>query len=285
MNNDRDNRATELSVSLNAKIDHLNALRDALNHGDDLAIYKLINAKHFNEIMQPAEPVDDKYDVSLLVKDLQSELSHYLSEGLINYLGQNYPFFYYNEYQFGHFRIFFGNWWDHKLFGELDVLNVKFEFNEVELDKLGRSFELEAENKTFYSDEIMSITDKSQEIQSLIDEKDERDAMKADLKVAIRENESGITMPWDAARVKAEHTQLTNQYKHLVAEDEAASEGAKQIKQNEARILELNKEDTIISYEKQSIRDCFQNFNNFMDTQSGLYADYMQSLGGDNHEG
>ncbi|UQS86662.1 hypothetical protein MOO44_07195 [Nicoliella spurrieriana] len=290
MNNDRiESSADQLKTSLNAKIYHLNALRDALRHHDDLTIYQSINAERFNSIMQPKKPVDDKYDVSLIVSDIQPELSHYLSDQLIDYLGMEFPFFYYNEYENGRFRMYFGNWWDHKLFGELDVLNVRFEFNDVELNKLGQSFKLEAENKTYYSDDIMEITNESQKLQTLIDSKTDRDAIKSQLKVAIRENESGFTMPWDAAKVKEEHTSLTDQYKQLVAEDDQAAAGAKQIKKNESKILELNKEDTIISYEKQSIRDKFQNFGRFMEVQSNLYYDYMQYLathkGGSHDEG
>ncbi|MHA8262905.1 hypothetical protein ACYATO_04160 [Lactobacillaceae bacterium Melli_B3] len=279
MNNDSlDASAEELGNSLDAKIDHLNALRDALRKKDDLAIYRLINAKRFNELIKPEHPEDDQYDISLMISDLKDELSHYLSDRLIDYLGNAYPFFYYNEYQFGRFRIYFGNWWDHKLFGELDVLNVQFDFNDEELNRLGHSFKLEAENKTFYSDDILAITDENQQLQTLIDSQADRDVKKDDLRTALRENEAKSPMPWDAGKVKEEHQQLSDRYQDLVSEDEQAVDAKRAIKQNEAKILDLNKEDTIISYEKQSIRDTFKNFSNFMDVQDHLYYDYLSHL-------
>ncbi|MEJ6400554.1 hypothetical protein [Nicoliella lavandulae] len=270
--------ADKLGDNLNAKIKYLNSLRNALFANDDLEIYRLINVKRYNEIMKPTHPIDNKYDISLMIEDLQDDLSHYLCEKLISYLGKKYPFLYYYEYRFGHFRIYFGNWWDHKLFGELDVLNVKFDFDPDELNKLSKSFELEAENKTFYSDTINDITNDSQRVQSLIDAQPQRDARKEELKIALQKNESKSTMPWEIGRVKQEHKRLADEYRKIVSIDEQANNGLQLIKSNEAKILELNKEDMIISYEKQSIRDSFQNFQKFIDMQSHLYFDYLNYL-------
>lgn len=56
-------------------------------------------------------------------------------------------FFTFEETGIGQFQFFFGNWWGRRLFGTLDILNVSFEFDEVEYQKLAKSFALEEENK------------------------------------------------------------------------------------------------------------------------------------------
>ena len=50
------------------------------------------------------------------------------------------------------------------------------------------------------------------------------------------------------------------------------------IKDNEKKILALSKEDTLISYEMQSIVAKFGTFDGFEEKNDALYRDYITSL-------
>ena len=137
--------ATEnLTQAILAKVTYLNTLEEAVKKQDDRQVYQLIDAKRYaREILQDKEAELDLANEKLIV-DIYPKLSAYLSENLVDYLREMYPFFYFEEVSLGYFQFYFGNWWGRRLFGTLDVLNVKFEFNEAEYHKLAKAFELEA---------------------------------------------------------------------------------------------------------------------------------------------
>ena len=65
-------------------------------------------------------------------------------------------------------------------------------------------------------------------------------------------------------------------------EDEAEeARGAKaKIKENNQEVLELSKENTILSYEQKSILDVFGSFEDFELANRNLYANYLKHLSG-----
>ncbi|MGO3118555.1 MAG: exonuclease SbcC, partial [Levilactobacillus brevis] len=197
---------------------------------------------------------------------------------LIDYLGHIYPFFYYEEYTTGLFHIYFGNWWDRRLFGDLDVINVQFQFDETEYQKLRDSFALEAQNQRLNTAKIESISAQSEELQQLVNAQTQRDNQKAELREQLKENSSKSSMPWDSGKLKEERQAIIDQLTKLADEDERALNAHKTIKENDDRILVLSKEDTILNYEKQSIRDAFDDFEHFEAHNASLYADYINSL-------
>ena len=60
--------------------------------------------------------------------------------------------------------------------------------------------------------------------------------------------------------------------------DEKAGNAYRQIRENEEKILALSKEDTLMSYEKQSIVAKFGSFENFEAHNAALYRNYIADL-------
>ncbi len=168
----------QLDSSLTQKIKYLQTLQSALHEHDDRQIYELIDKPRYDREVKKSRSTTKTQNLADLVANDHEQLSHYLSENLIDYLGKTYPFFYYDEVRNGEFDIYFGNWWDRRKFGKLDVLNVAFEFDETEYGKLKRSFELDALNQRYNTDNIAEISANSAQLQKLIDGQDERDQLK-----------------------------------------------------------------------------------------------------------
>lgn len=268
----------QLDLSISQKINYLQTLQAALHDGDDRQIYELIDKTRYDREVKKSRSTTQTRELSGLVSDVHDELSHYLSQNLIDYLGKTYPFFYYDEVTSGQFDIYFGNWWDRRLFGQLDVLNVAFEFDETEYGKLKRTFDLEPLHQRYNTDNIAEITAKSAELQKLITQQDDRDRQKDDLRQQLKDVSSKSTLPWDSGKVKEERQGLVDQLSQLADEDEAAMNANKQIKDNDEQILELSKEDTILNYEKQSIQQTFDDFSHFESHNQSLYTDYLTNL-------
>ena len=129
------------------KVSFLRQVDEAVKDHHDKKIYQLLDNQRYAKEIEHREQQPNNQSVMSLVDDITNYLSNFLSIKLIDYLGKKYPFFYYEEYETGHYRIYFGNWWDRREFGELDVLNVRFLFNDDEYDKLKKTFELSRDNK------------------------------------------------------------------------------------------------------------------------------------------
>ncbi|WP_246147453.1 exonuclease SbcC [Secundilactobacillus folii] len=268
----------QLDSSITQKINYLQTLQDALHDRDDRQIYELIDNTRYAREIKKSRSTTQTQNLADLVADDHPQLSHYLSQNLIEYLGKTYPFFYYDEVQDGEFDIYFGNWWDRRLFGQLDVLNVAFKFDETEYNKLKRTFELDSANQRYNTENIAQITAKSAELQKLIDQQDERDHQKESLRDQLKEISQRSTLPWDSGKVKEERQTIVDQLSKLADDDEAAINANKQIKENDEQILTLSKEDTILTYEKQSIQKSFEDFSHFESHNLSLYADYLNNL-------
>lgn len=268
----------QLDTSITQKIHYLQTLQQALHERDDRQIYELIDKTRYDREIKKSRATTQTQDLATLVSEDHDQLSHYLSQNLIEYLGKTYPFFYYDEVQDGHFDIYFGNWWDRRLFGKLDVLNVAFEFDETEYEKLKTTFELASQNQRYNTNNIAEITEKSAALQRLIDQQTERDHQKDDLRRQLKEISAKSTLPWDSGKVKEERQQVVDQLSQLADEDEAAINSNKQIKEYDDQILVLSKEDTILNYEKQSIQQTFEDFTHFESHNQSLYTDYLTNL-------
>lgn len=275
-----------LKASLNGKLEYLNDLQNSIESGNDLHVYQLINNQRYLDQFSGddiASSSTEAYDFSL-AEDLTAELSHHLSYKLIDFLGKEYPFFYYHEYELGQFDIYFGNWWDHRLFGKLDVINVAFEFNEEEYDKLAQSFRLEANNQQVNAPQMHHLADDTERLNQLVAEQDQRDAQKRQLQDQLRDYDNKSAMPWESARVKEEKQELENQLQSLLNLDQQAADASKQIKKNETEILKLSKEETILGFERQSIKQIFGSFEDFTKSNDQLYQKYLRSLGDNTDE-
>lgn len=269
---------TILSSALKQKMDYLNDLNESITKGDDLKAYELIDPNRYATEANGETLSEAKPDHFSLAADLNAQLSHHLSNKLIDYLGKAYPFFYYHEYELGKFHIYFGNWWDHRMFGDLDPINVRFNFSEEEYQILAKSFQLELENSRVNDAEMRQLGEENEKLTQLIEDQDKRDRRKEEIRKQLKENEEKSPMPWEAGKVKEEHQQLSDALLELTNIDEQASNSRPKIKANENKILALSKEETILNLEKQNIRASFGSFDAFNENNRNLYAKYIQNL-------
>ncbi len=265
---------------ITGKISFLRQVEEAVKSHHDKKIYQLLDNQRYAKEIEHREQQPNNQSVMGLVDDITNYLSNFLSVNLIDYLGRKYPFFYYEEYETGHYRIYFGNWWDRREFGELDVLNVRFVFNEEEYDKLKKTFELAHDNKRFNSDKIDKISAENDRLQDLIDHQREREEKRSKLQEQLKDisSHSGI---WESSKNKESRQNLVDALQELEDEEEESRTAAQTIKDNEQVVLSLSKENTILSYEQKSIIDTFGSFEDFELANRNLYANYIKSLSDD----
>lgn len=266
----------KLKQSLSGKIAYLNALQDAVDQQDDRLTYELLDPERYHtEISSTNEAAKSGY--FSLVDDVRSQIAHYLSYQLIDYLAEIYPFFYYREIAEGEFKILFGNWWDRREFGYLDVLNLEFQFDKDEYQKLSGTFQLDANNKHLNTESIAKISEENKQLETLLSNQDQRDSRKAQLRDQLADTSSNSSF-WESGKVKEERQALKDELTKLTEEDQKAADARNTMKSNEDRILALSKEDTILSYEKQAIKQAFGSFESFTNHSKKLYSDYLTSL-------
>lgn len=258
------------------KVSFLRQVDEAVKDHHDKKIYQLLDNQRYAKEIEHREQQPNNQSVMSLVDDI----TNYLSIKLIDYLGKKYPFFYYEEYETGHYRIYFGNWWDRREFGELDVLNVRFLFNDDEYDKLKKTFELSRDNKRYNSDKIDKISAENDRLQDLIDHQREREEQRTKLQEQLKDvsSRSGI---WESTKNKESRQSLVDALQKLEDEEEESRTAAQTIKDNEQMVLSLSKENTILSYEQKSILDTFGSFEDFELANRNLYANYIKSLSDD----
>lgn len=276
---DHEQATNSLTKAILDKIEYLKKFEEAVENQDDRLVYQLIDAKRYAQEILRQEDLEDVNDMhEHLVRDSYAKISDYLSKNLVAYLHEMYPFFYFEEIAVGQYQFFFGNWWGRRLFGTLDVLNVEFNFDEVEYQKLATAFALEKENKRLNSDQIEQLSQNSDELQALIDQQDERDRKKDEIRQEIKRTSQEKVMPWESSKLKESKQRLIDELSHLSEIDEQASDAYRQIRENEEKVLALSKEDTLIGYEKQSIVAKFGSFENFEAHNTALYRNYIADL-------
>lgn len=286
-NEEHGNKAVDISKLIEhrvaTKVKYLQELNQAVAAHHDREIYRLLDNRRYAKEIEHREQQPNDEGVMSLVDDLADQLSNYLSVKLIKYLGQAYPFFYYEEYQTGHYRIYFGNWWDRRQFGELDVLNVRFSFDQAEYEKLAKSFELARKNKRYNSDRIEKISEQNDHLQALIDNQAAREQRRQSIETQLEEVNSRSSI-FESSKNKETRQELVDQLQKIEDEEQEARTANKTIRENDQVVLSLSKENTILSYEQKSIVDTFGSFEDFELANRNLYADYLASLAGGKQE-
>lgn len=286
-NEEHGNKAVDISTLIEhrvaTKVKYLQELNQAVAAHHDREIYRLLDNRRYAKEIEHQEQQPNDEGVMSLVDDLADQLSNYLSVKLIKYLGQAYPFFYYEEYQTGHYRIYFGNWWDRRQFGELDVLNVRFSFDQAEYEKLAKSFELARKNKRYNSDRIEKISEQNDHLQALIDNQAAREQRRQSIETQLEEVNSRSSI-FESSKNKETRQKLVDQLQKIEDEEQEARTANKTIRENDQVVLSLSKENTILSYEQKSIVDTFGSFEDFELANRNLYADYLASLAGGKQE-
>ena len=172
-----------------------------------------------------------------------------------------------------------GKTWILKEFGRQYYENTAyFNFDENEYQKLARSFEFEAENKRLNTDTIERLSQENDELQELLDSQSNREAEKERMRKKLKQLNQEKVMPWDAGKQREMKQRLTDELSRIAEIDEKAANGYQRIHENEKRVLELSKEDTLLGYEKQSIIAKFGSFENFKEKNAALYRDYITDL-------
>ncbi|MDM8333097.1 exonuclease SbcC [Limosilactobacillus panis] len=280
-NEEHGNKAVDISTLIEhrvaTKVKYLQELNQAVAAHHDREIYRLLDNRRYAKEIEHREQQPNDEGVMSLVDDLADQLSNYLSVKLIKYLGQAYPFFYYEEYQTGHYRIYFGNWWDRRQFGDLDVLNVRFSFDQAEYEKLAKSFELARKNKRYNSDRIEKISEQNDHLQALIDNQAAREQRRQSIETQLEEVNSRSSI-FESSKNKETRQELVDQLQKIEDEEQEARTANKTIRENDQVVLSLSKENTILSYEQKSIVDTFGSFEDFELANRNLYADYLASL-------
>ncbi|KRL01329.1 hypothetical protein FC81_GL001472 [Liquorilactobacillus capillatus DSM 19910] len=256
----------------------MQTLAAAIQEQDDRLVYQLIDGERYSkEIMQAKHGTSDERNEQL-VADISDKLSQYLSGNLIAYLRETYPFFYFEQIGLGQFQFYFGNWWDRRLFGTLDILKVQFDFNQTEYKKLELAFQLEEQKKRLNSDKIAAISQQTDQLQALIDAQNSRDKEKEQVRLQLKKLAQDKVLPWEASKAKEAKQKLVERLSLLTDQDEKAQQAYKIIRESEEKVLALSKEDTLIGYEKQSIVAKFGSFANFTACNESLYRNYIADL-------
>lgn len=263
--------------NLELKNDYINDLAQAIDEHDDLRIYQLLGPLRYKS--EITNSLDNKYGDHPfdLVQDQRAELAHFLGDNLIDYLIEKFPFFYYREVERGRFKVFFGNWWDRREFGELDTLNVEFNFDQTELKMLADTVELDADHKTYHFDEITELSDANVQLQSKIDTQKENAIKLADLQAQAAQlsDKGGL---FESNKIKEERQSINDQITELSQLDQDATTAPAEMQKNQEKILALSKEDTTLGYEKDSLVKTFKTFESFENHVKRLYVDYLSSL-------
>ena len=222
-NEEHGNKAVDISTLIEhrvaTKVKYLQELNQAVAAHHDREIYRLLDNRRYAKEIEHREQQPNDEGVMSLVDDLADQLSNYLSVKLIKYLGQAYPFFYYEEYQTGHYRIYFGNWWDRRQFGELDVLNVRFSFDQAEYEKLAKSFELARKNKRYNSDRIEKISEQNDHLQALIDNQAAREQRRQSIETQLEEVNSRSSI-FESSKNKETRQELVDQLQKIEDEEQ-----------------------------------------------------------------
>ncbi|MFT9097256.1 exonuclease SbcC [Liquorilactobacillus sp.] len=268
----------ELTKAVASKIRYLQTLATAIDNKNDRLVYQLIDGDRYSEQIIQARHGSADVDNENLVSDIAAKLSQYLSTNLLAYLAETYPFFYFEQIDLGKFQFYFGNWWDRRLFGELNIIKAQFIFDPAEYEKLRRAFELESQSKRLNSNKIGMLSSQADQLQALIDSQEQRDGEKEKIRLQLKKAAQEKVMPWEASKAKEAKQQLVNQLSNLTEQDEKAQDAYRLIKDNEKKVLELSKEDTLIGYEKQSIIAKFGSFDAFEARCESLYRDYIADL-------
>ncbi|MDR3189872.1 MAG: hypothetical protein LBT80_01550 [Lactobacillaceae bacterium] len=266
-----------LSDKLRAKMQYLSDVQQAIAEDNNRLVYQLLDAKKYATLVEDTEDVESNRSESLLVDDLQNELSHHLSTHLIEYLEEHFPFFYYEEDELGVYQVYFGNWWDRRQFGILDPLTVSFIFHDEEYNMLAQAVELAASNRRYHTDVIEDATHTNEELQKLVDGQAVRNNERVQLNLEMQqlEDKRGI---FQSAETKDRRTQVETRLAQLDAIDEKAARVPDLIAENNTLILYYSKEDTILIYEQRAIDEQFENFANFETAVNNLYKDYVSQL-------
>ncbi len=268
----------EILISqLRVKDQYINDLAQAIDQHDDLQVYQLLEPVRYRE------EIDQGFDLKYgehpfeLVRDQRAELAHYLSDNLIDYLIQKFPFFYYREVEKGQFIVFFGNWWDRRQIGTLDSLNIELALDEDKLSQLEKALQAEEAGESLNGDQIAELSADNVRLQKLIDGQAELEKKKEELlqQQSDLAEKGGL---FESAKVKEERQQLKDDLAKVEEEIQTANQAPSKIREQQKQILALSKEDTMLGLETAALKKSFTSFKEFHELTQSLYHNYLMDL-------
>ncbi|ANI98039.1 hypothetical protein ACIPCB_02395 [Pediococcus pentosaceus] len=276
MNHEESSRDILIS-QLKNKDQYINELAEAIDQHNDLRIYQLLGPLRYRDEINDAFNLEFGEYPFELVKDQRQELAHFLSDNLIDYLIEKFPFFYYREVEKGQFKVFFGNWWDRREIGTLDALNVEYTLDEEKLEKLEKALNIDEAGKTLNSDQINQLSAKNVELQKVVTAQTELEDKQKEL-MERQNNLSDKGGLFESNKIKEERQQIKEELAKIAEEEEQAAKAPEQIRNNQKQILVLSKEDTTLSFEIEALKKSFTSYSEFRETADQLYKNYLSSL-------
>ncbi|MCW0952504.1 hypothetical protein OIT44_00135 [Weissella ceti] len=266
-----------INEKFDTKINYIQAVQAAINAEQDLNVYELLDQRRFQLELNGVELEETDTDLPLLVNNMHHDMGHYLATKLIAYLSEKFPFFYYEETHLGVFELYFGNWWGRRRFGILDPLSVSFIFDDQAYSMLSRAVEMAKNDERYHAAAIEETTKTNEIHQQLLDGQEERNAQRRELENKLAElgDKNGFFLGRGNSE---EREEVQEELAKLDALDAKADEVPAVIAENNAKILEYSKEDTILLYEQRAINETFGSFTDFETAVSTLYADYLNAL-------
>jgi hypothetical protein len=266
-----------INQKFNTKINYIQAVQAAIAAEDDLKVYELLDQRRFELELNNVEVTEYDADLPWLVNNMHHDMGHYLATKLIAYLSEKFPFFYYEETHLGVFEMYFGNWWGRRRFGILDPLAVNFIFDDEAYGMLSRAVEMAANDERYHAASIEETTKTNEIHQKLLDSQETRNAERRELERKLED--MGEKNGFFLGRGNAdEREEVIEELAKLDALDAKADEVPAVIAENNAKILEYSKEDTILLYEQRAIDDTFGDFAQFETAINTLYGDYLKAL-------
>lgn len=271
------NNEAIINNKFDTKINYIQAVKAAIAAEKDLNVYELLDKRRFELELNGVEVTEYDAELPWLVNNMHHDMGHYLATKLIAYLAEKFPFFYYEETHLGVFELYFGNWWGRRRFGLLDPLSVSFIFDDQAYSMLSRAVDMAAKDERYHSAAIEETTKTNEIHQQLLDGQEERNAQRRELEAKLAElgEKGGFFL---GRSNSDEREDVQEELSKLDALDAKADEVPAVIAENNAKILEYSKEDTILLYEQRAINDTFGSFAAFEEAVSTLYADYLKAL-------
>jgi len=266
-----------INEKFDTKINFIQSVQAAIAAEQDLKVYELLDQRRFELELNGVQVEDYDAELPWLVNNMHHDIGHYLATNLITYLSEKFPFFYFEETHLGIFEVYFGNWWGRRRFGLLDPIAVMFIFDDQAYTMLSRAVEMAANDERYHAAAIEETTKTNEIHQELLDGQEQRNAERRELEAKLAElNERN---GFFAGRgVADEREDVQEALAKLDALDARADEVPAVIAENNAKILEYSKEDTILLYEQRAIDDTFGSFAQFEEAVNTLYADYLKAL-------
>lgn len=271
------NNDATINDKFDTKINYIQAVQAAINAERDLNVYELLDERRFQLELNGVELEESDPELPWLLNNMQHDMGHYLGTKLIAYLSAKFPFFYYEETHLGVFELYFGNWWGRRRFGILDPMSVAFIFDDQAYSMLSRAVEMAENGERYHASAIEETTRTNELHQQLLDGQEARNAERRELENKL--DELGDKNGFFLGRGNSdEREDVQDALSKLDALDAKADEVPAIIAENNAKILEYSKEDTILLYEQRAIDDTFGSFAGFEAAVNTLYADYLKAL-------